>query len=97
MRRDLQRHPEQLDVILAPGVLMASYETLRETLLPFGDQGAYLEVSRRRLVEGGACREFVVITRGFVERDGTKRWTRFVTLPDEPGLRARLADALQTL
>ena len=73
---------------------MAEYETLREETRRIGHNG-YLEVARRRLVEGGQAVEFLVVTRGFFDADGTKRWTRFVTVPDEAETRAWLADALR--
>lgn len=72
---------------------MAIYETLREDTLRFGANG-YLEVARKRLVEAGEASEFVLLTRGFVEADGRKRWTRFVTLPDDPRTLAWLAESL---
>lgn len=72
---------------------MALYETLREDTFRFGANG-YLEVARKRLVEGGEASEFVLLTRGFVEADGRKRWTRFVTVPDDPRALEWLAESL---
>ena len=73
---------------------MATYETLSEEARGFGTNG-YLEVARKRLLEDGGATDFVLVTRGVYEKDGTKRWTRFVTLPDDAEMRAWLAEALR--
>lgn len=75
---------------------MASFDLVREQTRPFG-QNSYLEVSRKRLSENGETTEFLLVTRGFFAPDGQKRWTRFVTLPDDPEMRRWLAEALATV
>lgn len=76
---------------------MANYESVKEETRKFG-RNSYVEVSRKRLLEDGhEATEFVLVTRGFFDRDGTKKWTRFVTLPDEPEVRTWLAEALAKL
>lgn len=72
---------------------MATYESLKEDVKKFG-KNSYIEVSRKRLDEGGETTEFVLVTRGFFDKDGTKKWTRFVTLPDDPDLRDWLKESL---
>lgn len=72
---------------------MATYESLKEDTKTFG-KNSYVEVSRKRLVENGESTEFVLVTRGFFDKDGTKKWTRFVTLPAEPEVRAWVVQAL---
>ena len=74
--------------------MAASFEALSERTRTFG-KNAYLEVARKRLRDGVATTDFLVVTRGFFEGDGTKRWTKFVTLPDDAELRAWLAQALR--
>lgn len=73
---------------------MATYESLKEETKTFGKNG-YIEVARKRLQENGSTTDFVLVTRGYFDKDGTKKWTRFVTLPDDPEvkdwLRASLA------
>lgn len=76
--------------------MAASFEALVERTFPFG-RNAYLEVARKRLREGDGTSDFLVISRGFYESDGSKRWTKFVTLPDDPELRAWLAAALREI
>lgn len=73
---------------------MGRYETLREETMTFGANG-YLELARKRLVEGDEATEFLLLTRGFLDAQGEKRWTRFVTLPDEHQAREWLVEALR--
>lgn len=75
---------------------MATFELVRERTRTFG-QGSYLEVSRKRLVEAGEATEFLLVTRGFLAADGGKRWTRFVTIPDDPAVRGWLVEALRDI
>lgn len=73
---------------------MARFETVREATRRFGTN-SYLELARKRLVEdSGAASEFLVLTRGFFESDGSKRWTKFVTVPNDADLVTWLARAL---
>ncbi len=73
----------------------ASFEMVRETTRSFGSN-SYLEVSRKRLRdEQGVESDFLVITRGFFEKDGSKRWTKFVTLPDAEDVKTWLSTALR--
>lgn len=72
---------------------MATYETVREETRRFGPTG-YLEVARKRLTDAEGVTEFVVVTRGHLEPDGSKRWTRFVTAPADEATRRWLAEAI---
>lgn len=73
---------------------MAQYETIREDVHRFGKNG-YIEVARKRLVEGEEQAEFLLLTRGYFDQEGQKRWTRFVTIPTDDTTRAWLTEALQ--
>lgn len=73
---------------------MATIETVSESTRRFGGN-SYLEVARRRMRdERGNASEFLVITRGFLDDKAEKRWTRFVTVPDDPETIAWLAAQL---
>ena len=73
---------------------MTEFEKVKELTHNYGTNG-YLEVARKRLTEGDRTTEFLFVSRGFYERGGEKRWTKFVTLPDDPALKEWLAKALQ--
>ena len=72
---------------------MTSYETVRTDVRRCG-KNSYMEVSRQRLREGKSTTDFLVVTRGFFEKDGSRTWTRFVTIPDDPALRKWLRASL---
>lgn len=75
---------------------MTDYETIHETTHRIGRTG-YLEVARKRLKEDENETDFIVLTRGFYAKDGGKKWTRFVTIPDEPDAREWLAKQVRDL
>lgn len=73
---------------------MTKFEPVKEETRQFGSN-SYLEVARKRLVdETGDSTEFLVVTRGFYDKDGGKRWTKFVTLPDDQELKQWLSGVL---
>ena len=73
---------------------MPGYQTLKEERKRFG-RNNYLEVSRQKLKEGAKPTEFILVTRGWIEKDGSKKWSRFVTLPDDPDMVKWLAKTIQ--
>lgn len=75
---------------------MPNYVSLKEETKVFGKNN-YMEVARKRLVEENASTEFILVTRGYLDADGGKRWSRFVTIPDEPEMKAWLQEALKKL
>lgn len=75
---------------------MADYQTIQETTHRIGRTG-FIEVARRRLKEEDAETDFIMVARGFYAKDGGKKWTRFVTIPDEPAAREWLARQVRDL
>ncbi len=71
----------------------ATFELVHEETKAFG-RNAYLEVARKRMVDGVEVTEFILLTRGYMDEGGKKRWTKFVTIPDEAGVREWLVEAL---
>jgi hypothetical protein len=62
----------------------AKYETLGDpAFLRIGRTG-FVEVAHKRAtLQDGATRDFVLIARGYITRDGRKRTQRLVTIPAE--------------
>ncbi|MFA5861283.1 MAG: hypothetical protein WDA16_06265 [Candidatus Thermoplasmatota archaeon] len=75
---------------------MTDYETLQATTHRIGRTG-FIEVARRRLKEEDAQTDFIMVARGFYAKDGGKKWTRYVTIPDEPDAREWLARQVRDL
>lgn len=62
----------------------ATYETLGDPLtIRLGKQDFLEVVHKRAHLPGGEPRDFVMIARGFIMRDGRKRTQRLVTIPAE--------------
>lgn len=94
---DFERFPENGHVPLRTRLVpMASFDVVRDMTRPFG-KNSYIEVCRKRLTENGETSDFLLVTRGFFDGDGEKRWTRFVTLPDDEETKRWLADALLSI
>lgn len=74
--------------------LYAKYETLGEPHVErLGANGFVEVVHKRATLADGRVREFVLIARGYVTRDGQRRTKSLVTVPAEvaPALAAVLA------
>lgn len=54
-----------------------------QSLLPIGERG-YVEVVLRRVPGTPKPIDFIVIARGYLKADGSKRGTKFVTMPATP-------------
>jgi hypothetical protein len=72
---------------------MSEYETLEENVQDFGNR-SYLQVARKRVTDGDDDTTFVVITRGFYDDGDDRRWTKFVTIPDDDELRGFVSEAV---
>lgn len=58
----------------------ARFETVSEMTKAVGANG-YIEIALKKLRDGEREAYFYLISRGFYERNGEKRWTKFVTVP----------------
>lgn len=77
--------------------MAATYESMStHEPINFGTN-AYVRVQRRRMndAEAGRAVEFLVIERGYYGVDGQPRWTKFVTVPDDPHVLYSIAEALE--
>ena len=58
------------------------FETLSAEKIPFGKNN-FLEVARKKAISEKGENEFVSISRGFKFPDGTKRYVKSFTVPQE--------------
>ena len=58
------------------------YETLKAEEIDFGTNN-FIEVARKKAVSDKGENEFVSVSRGFKFPDGTKRYTKSFTIPEE--------------
>jgi hypothetical protein len=75
---------------------MVEFETLKSEEIRFGKNN-FIEVSRRKVITPAGENEYVAISRGYYLPDDTKRWRSSITLPDEKGKRAKIAELIKSL
>jgi len=72
------------------------FETLRSERKSFG-RNNFIEIARRRAITKDGENEFISISRGYVLQDGTERFKRSVSVPDDPEIKSFIADMLMNL
>ncbi len=60
---------------------MVEFQTLKAEEIKFGNNN-FIEVARKKAVTPQGENEFVAISRGFFAPDGSKRFKRSFTIPD---------------
>ncbi|HIJ98849.1 TPA: hypothetical protein H1005_02805 [archaeon] len=60
---------------------MVEFQTLKAEEVKFGNNN-FIEVARKKAVTPEGENEFVAISRGFFAPDGSKRFKRSFTIPD---------------
>lgn len=58
------------------------FQTMKAEEIKFGKNN-FLEVARKKAVTGEGENEFIAISRGFFLPDGSKRFKKSITIPDE--------------
>lgn len=72
------------------------FETIRAEKINFG-RNNFLEVARKRAKTADGTNEFISVSRGYYLPDKTERFKRSLTIPDDPEIRAFIADKIRTL
>jgi hypothetical protein len=72
------------------------FETIRAEKINFG-RNNFLEVARKRARTADGVNEFISVSRGYYLPDKTERFKRSLTIPDDPDIRAFIADRIRTL
>jgi len=72
---------------------MPEYSVIKEEIKNFGKNG-YIEVAFKKVVDGNDGREFITITRGYINPEGARRWVRYVTLPADEDMRQFIINVL---
>lgn len=72
------------------------FETIRAEKVNFG-RNNFLEVARKRATTAEGTNEFISVSRGYYLPDKTERFKRSLTIPDDPEIRAFIADKIRTL
>jgi len=62
---------------------MVEFQTIKAEEVKFGNNN-FIEVARKKAIAETGTNEFVAISRGFYAPDGTKRFKKSFTIPDQP-------------
>ncbi|HYT00001.1 MAG TPA: hypothetical protein VEO20_04980 [Thermoplasmata archaeon] len=72
------------------------FETIRAEKVNFG-RNNFLEIARKRATTSEGTNEFISLSRGYYLPDKSERFKRSLTIPDDPEIRAFVADKIRTL
>lgn len=72
------------------------FETLRSEKVNFG-RNNFLEIARKRATTSEGTNEFISVSRGYYLPDKTERFKRSLTIPDDPEIRAFVAEKIRSL
>ena len=72
------------------------FETVKAEKVNFG-RNNFLEIARKRAKTLDGTNEFISLSRGYYLPDKTERFKRSLTIPDDPEVRAFVAEKIRTL
>ncbi|HKZ99672.1 MAG TPA: hypothetical protein VJ326_08805 [Thermoplasmata archaeon] len=72
------------------------FETIHAEKINFG-RNNFLEVARKRATTTDGTNEFISVSRGYYLPDKTERFKRSLTIPDDPDIRAFVAEKIRSL
>jgi len=72
------------------------FETIRTEKVNFG-RNNFLEVARKRATTSEGTSEFISVSRGYYLPDKSERFKRSLTIPDDPEVRAFIADKIRSM
>lgn len=75
---------------------MVQFETLKAEKKEFG-RNNFIEIARKKAITPEGENEFISITRGYKLADGTERFKRSISIPDDPEIKEFIAEKIKTL
>jgi len=78
------------------GKRKVEFETIKQEKIKFG-RNNFLEVARKKAITDDGTNEFISVSRGYYLPDGSERFKRSITIPDEPEIRSFIADKIKSL
>lgn len=61
---------------------MVEFETMKAEEIKFGKNN-FLEIARKKAITEEGENEFIALSRGFFLPDGSRRYKKSITIPDE--------------
>ncbi len=75
---------------------MVEFETLASEKKEFG-RNNFIEIARKKAVTDDGENVFIAISRGYFLPDGTERFKKSLTIPDDEEMRTFVADKIRDL
>ncbi len=72
------------------------FETVSADTVAFGKNN-FLEVARKKAITEDGENEFISLSRGYYLSDGSARFKRSLTIPDEEEIKEFVAEKIRTL
>ncbi|MGD1060512.1 MAG: hypothetical protein ABR879_03555 [Methanomassiliicoccales archaeon] len=79
----------------APGKKV-DFVTISAEKVPFG-RNNFIEVARKKAITADGENEFISLSRGYYLPDGTERFKKSVTIPDDPKIKDFVVDKIKSL
>jgi hypothetical protein len=75
---------------------MVEFETIRAEKKEFG-RNNFIEVARKKARTEDGENEFISVSRGYFLPDGTERFKKSLTIPDDPAIKDFVAEKIKSL
>jgi hypothetical protein len=72
------------------------FETLSAEKIPFGKNN-FLEVARKKAITDEGDSEFISVSRGYFLPDGSEKYKKSITIPDDPTIKAFVTEKINKL
>jgi len=79
----------------APGKKV-DFITMSSEKIPFG-RNNFIEVARKKAITEDGENEFISLSRGYYLPDGTERFKKSVTIPDEKEIKEFVIEKIRTM
>lgn len=75
---------------------MVEFETLGAEKKAFG-RNNFIEIARKRAKTDDGESEFISVSRGYYLPDGSERFKKSLTIPDDPEMKEFVADKIKNM
>ena len=72
------------------------FETLSSEKIPFGKNN-FLEVARKKAITDEGVSEFISVSRGYYLPDGSEKYKKSITIPDDPEIKSFITERISKL
>lgn len=72
------------------------FETITAEKKPFGKNN-FIEIARKRAKTEDGVNEFISVSRGYYLPDGSERFKRSITIPDDAAIKEFVAEKIKTM